>query len=253
MSAPDTLYAFCLPGGGQFDYPLSSAIGKNLFAGWFEPAEVDFVRRHLKPGDVVLDLGANAGLYTLLAARAVGPAGHVYAFEPGARALELLRHNVQINGATNVTIIDAAVSDKTGTASFAVARDTAYSSLADIDRDDQDVVEWKTVRTIRLDDAISEYGIPQATFIKMDVEGAEKLALDGASRLLARSTPLTILFEASDTNASAFGYTVSELLLTLRALGFSLSGFDRELNLRPVESLGTDVGGSVSNIVARRA
>jgi FkbM family methyltransferase len=251
MSDPDRLFPFRLPGGARFEYPLSTAVGKHLFAGWFEPAEVGFVYKRLKPGDVVLDLGANAGLYTLIAARAVGQTGHVYAFEPDARALQLLRHNIAINDLANVTVIDAAVSDVTGEASFAEARDTALSSFADIGREDQQIVEWRTVKTIRLDDAITQYKIPPVTFIKMDVEGAEKRALDGAPKLLsAASLPFTILFEAFEENTLAFGYTVHELLEGLRVQGFSLYGFDKLLRLRPLERLGPDVGRSVYNFVA---
>jgi FkbM family methyltransferase len=251
VSDAQRIYTFTLPGGARFDYPLSSAIGEELFAGRFEPAELAFVCRHLKPGDVVLDLGANAGLYTLLAAQAVGERGHVYAFEPGSRALELLRRNIALNHLTNVTVIEAAVSNHTGEASFAVANDTALSSLADIGRADQQIATWQTVKTVRLDDAIAQYGMGAVSFIKMDVEGAEKLALDGAPHLLSRSSgPLTILFEAFEQNTRAFGYSVGELLDMLRLRGFSLHAFDRSLTLHPLDHLGPDVGTSIYNFVA---
>jgi FkbM family methyltransferase len=239
-----------LPDGARFEYPLASAIGKHLFAGRFEPAEVGFFRAHLHPGSVVLDLGANAGLYTVIAARAVGPRGHVYAFEPGERALALLRRNIAINHLTNVTVIEAAVSDVTGTASFAVATDTALGSLANTERDDQAIAGWQTVKTIRLDDAVTQHDLEVVDFIKIDVEGAEKLAFAGAPRLLARPAPLTILFEAFETNAHAFGYTVRELLDLLREYGFAIRGFDRFGRLREIDELGSEVGVSAYNFVA---
>jgi FkbM family methyltransferase len=253
LSRADRIYSFRLPGGARFDYPLASAIGRDLFAGGFEPAEVRFVREHLTVGDVVLDLGANAGLYTVLASRAVGEAGHVYAFEPGERALELLRHNIAINHLTNVTVIDAAVSDTTGQARFAVAKDTALSSLAAIERVDQEIARWETVRTVRVDDAAAEYGIGDVRFIKLDVEGAEKLALDGAAGVLSRGEgPLTILFEAFDQNTRAFGYTVREMLDSLEARGFALHGFDHAQVLHPIERLNEGIGTHIYNFVAYR-
>lgn len=251
ISRADRMYSFRLPCGARFSYPLDSAIGKYLFSGGFEATELAFARAHLKPGDVVLDVGANGGLYTVMAARAVGPGGHVYAFEPGDRALALLRHNVAINNLTNVTIIAAAVSNETGQASFAVAEDSALSSLADVDRGEQQIQSWATVETIRLDDAIERHGIPQASFLKVDVEGAEKLVFEGSSRLLSdASPPFMILFEAYDPNARAFGYTVAGLLDSLQELGYSLHGFDASGQLRPVEQFGAELGSAVYNFVA---
>ena len=248
---PNRIYSFTLPGGGRFDYPLSSAIGFDLFAGWFEPAEVAFVRRHLKRGDIVLDVGANAGLYTVVAARQVGDAGHVYAFEPDDRALALLRRNVAVNGLKNVTVIEAAVSDETGQRQFAAASDTALSSLAAIEREDQQIDAWRTVSTVRLDEAVDAHRIEAVTFLKIDVEGAEKLVLDGAPKLLARAPAgFTILFEAFERNAEAFGYTVRDLLQILRSKGFDVRGFDRTLQLQPLDALGPDIGKSVYNFVA---
>lgn len=248
---PHRVHAFTLPDGGRFEYPLSSAIGEQLFAGWFEPAEVAFARRHLQPGDVVLDVGANAGLYTVIAARAVGASGHVYAFEPDERALALLRRNVEVNGLKNVTVIEAAVSDETGERPFAAASDTALSSLAAIQRDDQQIEGWRTVRTVRLDDAIATHGIGGVRFLKIDVEGAEKLVLDGAANLLSRAPAgFTILFEAFERNAEAFGYTVRELLEILRSKGFDLRGFDPSLQLLPIDAGGSSIGKTVYNFVA---
>ncbi len=249
----DRPYTFRLPDGSRFEYPLASAIGMDLFTNRFEAAEIGFVRTHLAPGDVVLDLGANAGLYTLMASRLVGERGHVYAFEPGARAVALLRRNIELNRLTNVTVINAAVSNETGQAEFGEASDTAMSSLARIGRDAQEIQGWNTVRTVRLDDAIAEYGIRTPTFIKMDVEGAEKLALDGGPRTLADAPALTILFEAFDENARAFGYTVRDLLDLLEAQGFSLEGFDASLTLQPIGDLDArTLGQTVYNFVARK-
>ena len=250
---PDRIQAFTLPGGGRFEYPLASAIGEDLFAGWFEPAEVAFVVRHLRPGDVVLDVGANAGLYTVIAARAVGDTGHVYAFEPDQRAVALLRRNVALNGLKNVTVIEAAVSDQTGEREFAAASDIALSSLAAIQRDDQHIQGWRTVRTIRLDDAIASHAIAGVTFLKIDVEGAEKLVIDGAPNLLARAPEgFTILFEGFDRNTEAFRYTVRQLLELLQLEGFALQGFDPSLQLQPVDAGQLHTGTPIYNFVARK-
>lgn len=247
---PARVHTFNLPGGGRLEYPLATAVGADLFAGCFEPAELAFVSRHLKRGQVVLDVGANAGLYTVIAARIVGNTGHVFAFEPDNRAVALLRRNVALNGLTNVTVIEAAVSNETGQRQFAAASDIAMSSLAVTHRDDQQVQSWRTVEAIRLDDALRKYGIQGASFLKIDVEGAEKLVFEGASDLLAHAPAgFTVLFEGFEANAEPFGYSVRELLDLLSARGFSVAGFDAGGRLRSVRELSSGIGTTIYNFV----
>ena len=82
--------------------------------GTTEPELQEALAEHLKKGDVVYDLGANVGFYTLLSARLVGPEGHVYAFEPYPKSAETTRHNLAINGFDHATVINKAVADKPG-------------------------------------------------------------------------------------------------------------------------------------------
>ncbi len=252
FARPGRVHSFTLHHGLRFEYPLDSAIGGYLFAGGFEKAEIDFVRNHLQRGDVVLDIGANAGLYTIIAARLVGESGHIYAFEPGRDALTLLRNNIRINGLTNVTVIEAAVSNMTGRASFALATDSALSSLATTDRADQQIADWTTVTTIRLDDALRQHQIERVDFIKIDVEGAEGLVMRGAIDVLgAKDEPLTILFEAYDGNCRAFGDAVPDLLSDLKQCGFQLQCFCQS-KLVPLENVHAGIGSSVYNFVASK-
>ena len=81
---------------------------------WEKP-EMDFALRHVREGDTVIDVGANIGYHTLLLARKVGAAGHVYAFEPDASNCDILRNNVAANGYGNCTVVNKAVSDADGT------------------------------------------------------------------------------------------------------------------------------------------
>src|SRR5262249_15912979 len=82
----------------------------------YEPFETELLLGHLNPGDVVLDLGANLGYYTLLFARRVGPTGKVFAFEPDPDNFALLEENVARNGYDNMVLARKAASDKSGTA-----------------------------------------------------------------------------------------------------------------------------------------
>lgn len=136
--------------------------------GSYEMRQVLSVRAAVKPGMTVFDVGAHAGYYTLMFSRAVGPTGKVFAFEASPENAARLRHHLSINGLTNVEVVEAAVTDRTGTARF--TSDGYVGKLSDTGRE---------VRTVCLDD----YPLPD--LIKMDIEGAETMALSGASKLLS--------------------------------------------------------------------
>jgi hypothetical protein len=125
------LYRFRLADGLLFDYPLRSDIGRAMFlVKRFEPAELHFVARFLRPGMTFLDVGANGGLFSLVAARAVGAAGLVHAFEPAQTEFELLQHNLTLNGFTHVIANQVAVSDTIGQTRFAICQDGPTSPSA---------------------------------------------------------------------------------------------------------------------------
>jgi FkbM family methyltransferase len=243
---------FSLPDGSHFNYPLNSAIGRALFTGGFEIAEVEFMRKLLKPGDIVFDVGANGGLFTVIAAKKVGDSGHVYAFEPGERELELLRHNIEINHLKNVTVIAAAVGDKIGSTQLAISCDGALNSLRQTDHPKQQIEGWQPVKMLTLDSVIQEFKIPQVEFIKIDVEGAEKLVIAGANILLSSNTPPVILFESSDLNARCFGYAVRDLIAEFIENKYAINHFDESGYLTPICSEDPRLGKQIYNFIARK-
>lgn len=235
----------------KIQYPLNTSVGYGLFVGDFETMELDFVRKLLKPGDVVFDVGANAGVFTVLAGTKVGPKGRVCAFEPGTEAQALLKSNLRLNRLSNVTLFEGAVSDRAGTAKLAVAEDGALSSLARTGHHSQMVKEWREVPTTTLDDFVEKNGIAKIDFIKIDVEGAEKLVFEGARRLLKSFRGLTVLFEAYDLNSQSFGYSVEELLTSLRRDGIKLSYFGERGELVPIDRYESHFGREIYNFVAQ--
>ncbi len=249
---PDEIPVFSLPNSNMcIGYPIRSIVGRELFLGQFEPAELSFVRRTVPPGGVFLDIGANAGIFTVTAAELVGNMGHVYAFEPGTAEKDLLSLNIKRNKLENVTTVNCAVSNRSGDAEFAVSYDGAMNSLRKTDHPGQQIKEWRTVKTTTVDEFVLERSIPKVDFMKIDVEGAEKFVFEGARKLLVSSKNLTILFEASDLNAAAFGYTVKDFLSELRSGGLNLYYLDRDGSLIPV--IGDDVrfGNEIYNFVAK--
>ncbi len=244
---------FVLVDGSLFDCPLKTSIAAMLFMGNFENSEIDFVRRTLEPGNIFLDIGANAGIYTILASRLVGPTGHVYAFEPSRRELTLLRQNIAMNHLENVTVIESAVSNRSGSARLAIARDGGLNSFADTHRPDQQIEAWQEVETVSLDAFLKEHSIVNVDFIKMDVEGAEKLVFEGAAGVLESCHPTTILFEASDYNARGFGYTVKDLLDQFLDRRINLYVLGERGKLEPVTGFVPAYGNRIYNFVIRNA
>jgi FkbM family methyltransferase len=145
--------------------------------GTYEQDKVGLLRQFVKPGMVAYDVGANAGYYTLLLSRLVGPSGRVYAFEPLPENLVNLTHHVHVNGLRNCVVVEAAVSDKSGLAAFQPAASNSMGSLVEGDA-------MLRVPTVTIDSLVEMAGFLPPDFVKMDIEGAEVLALAGSQTVL---------------------------------------------------------------------
>ena len=189
--------------------------------GWFE-AEAPFVARLLRPGDRMIDIGANHGVYSLPAARAVGPSGRVWSFEPARKTAARLTASVKANALANMTIIEKALSDHEGEATLSVSANSELNTL-------HGKGTWAGAETIALTtlDAWAEAnGWPAVDFIKLDAEGEEPNVIRGGARLLERSSPL-IMFEIKHGDElhlslqdqfSVLGYRTFRLIPGLGAL-----------------------------------
>jgi FkbM family methyltransferase len=190
--------------------------------GSFEHFETDLALRDVAEGDVVVDVGANIGYYTLLFARRVGPGGHVYAFEPDPRNFELLRRNILQNGYTNVTCVPCAVSDCAGFGRLYRSADNRGDHRIYDSHDGREAID---TRCISLDDYF--VGVNRAVnFIKMDIQGAEAQALRGMCRLLARSPGVRIVTEFWPRGMTLCGDDPRKFLDELLALGFDVGVID---------------------------
>lgn len=171
-------------------WPLGAGHGLHAL-GVYEPAESRAFVGLTRPGDVVYDIGAHAGYYTALAGRLVGPAGRVVAFEPLPRNLAWLGRTIAANRLGNVRVIAAAVSDRTGKASFAVGAgdpDQSGSYMGRLTAGGDIPVE-----TLRLDEFVREGSEPPPALLKIDVEGAEVRVLAGARETIAACRPIIVL------------------------------------------------------------
>lgn len=146
--------------------------------GTYERVQQRSIARQLRSGSVFYDLGANVGLYSLLAA---SRGCKVIAFEPVPRNLTFLRQHLKLNGPTSIEVIDKAVSDFNGTSRFSDGPDPSQGALSDSDGYEVSVVSIDSLR------------LPTPDFIKIDVEGGEYHAMIGAQRTILASMPRIFL------------------------------------------------------------
>lgn len=201
-------------------------IGKTIFVnGVFEKAETLFVTSFLRQGMVFFDIGANLGYYTLLGAECVGSTGRVHSFEPSARMFSELQFNVSLNRLSeNCTLNQVAVSEKEGIAQFPQHKlgKEIYGSLAFQKYFQSTIIGYHEVKTIALDNYLAKHVIPAVDLIKIDIEGAELLALRGARRLLSRDNAPAIVLEIADILTQSFGYKGVEICKFLSAYGYEM-------------------------------
>jgi len=129
--------------------------------------------------DIVIDVGAHVGIFTVKAARAVGQGGLVIAIEPAPDNVELLRENVRINNLTNVVIVEEAVGDNKGEGKLYLSSKSYKHSTV------MAATRYTEVKMDTLDNIISGLNLAKVNFIKIDIEGAELQALAGARRTLS--------------------------------------------------------------------
>ena len=191
---------------------------RKCWLGSFEPEEQRRFVAFVRPGMTVYDLGANVGFYTLLASRLVGPRGRVVAVEPLPRNVRYLERHVVANGAANVTVVNAAVSDVPGLGRF-----TDDASASENHLDDRGSIP---VEMVTLEEIAKRHGPPD--LIKMDVEGAEHLVITGGKSLLRRQRPTIFLSLHTETARLA----CAELCLEL---GYAIAPLvsDEALQLNP--------------------
>jgi FkbM family methyltransferase len=193
-----------------------------LHNGCFEPLETELVMRVVRPGDVVLDLGANIGYYTLLFARLVGERGKVIAFEPDPNNFKLLHKNVCANGYQNVILLNKAVADTQGTVQLFLSEDNKGDHRLYDSGDNRSSI---FVETITIDEAISNI-TDRVDLIKMDIQGSEPRPLRGMCQTLANNPDVQLISEFWPISFDRTGHKALEYLDELRRLGFDLWNID---------------------------
>jgi len=199
----------------------------NLSGGNYEAFTMELFKSHLRPGMTVVDGGAHIGLYSLLAAQLVGSSGKVYSFEPDPYSYQCLVFNIFQNNYWNINAIPKAVSNKQGNTVFYQSSGTISSSI--IDRDlPRSLFRGNSVKKILIQSTTLDLELETSSvdLIKLDIEGAEPLAIEGMSKIINNNRPL-VLFTEINPSALYSSKTSPEVFIrSLKEFGFDIAFID---------------------------
>ena len=196
----------------ELTFPEDAGWEMLYYRGTFETGTTDVISQLLRPDDVVFDIGANLGWYTIHS-RNIAPMGECHAFEPVGFIYKKLIRNLEINNISNKTYTqNVAVGDKVKAEVTLYTFEELYhghSSLSKLDRDD--FKEFKAPMTT-LDEYVDTQGITRLDLIKMDTEGAELNVLKGANKILRRNNPPVWIIELNMETSAKFRHTPTQIL-----------------------------------------
>lgn len=186
-----------------------------------EKTSVDIVKKEVKQGDIVIDVGANIGYYTLLFAKLVGPTGHVYSFEASPKNCKILQKNIEANNYKNVTLIQKAVSNKDEQISFYTSpKHTSENFLFKPNIAHEEI----KIQAVTLDNYFENQN--KIDFMKIDIAGAESLALERMDSILKRNNNMKIIQEWWPNAIRKHGKEPDKHLNYLIKLGYKIYEID---------------------------
>jgi FkbM family methyltransferase len=181
---------------------------------WIDPMDRrwddDFLKSYLRPGETVIDAGANVGSLAVLAAAVVGPRGRVYAIEPHPLIFSYLKKNISLNRFSNVATFNVALGNRE---QFVMFSDCRTDDQNKVSRESGLLVSMKKLDDLGIQDQ-------QISLLKIDVEGYEKFVIQGAAETLKRVS--CIYFESGEEQNRRNGYSTRDILRLLETAGFAV-------------------------------
>ena len=197
----------------------------------FEPDTIFFVKDYLATDNIVFDVGANVGYFSMLFSRLVGKDGKVYAFEPASFPFRLLEQNRHINKLDWLEIYNLCLGEENCDIEINAGEPglEVYNSLAPIVHSSADtcLFEKETVKMIRGDELIAEKQISHIDLMKIDVEGAELLVLKGLGDSFKSRVIDTVVVELTQEMSRQFGYSVKDVISYLENFGYDWYRLER--------------------------
>lgn len=208
--------------------------GGIAFNFWSKPhlerQKLSFILRFAVPGITFLDVGANAGLFSLAVANKLkDDPGAIYAFEPCEATFGLLQANRKLNSLARIQVFRLALSDfeDAGALEVNASLKGGLNTLGRASHFDSEIVAQQTVPVTTLDSFLFAQGIARVDLMKVDVEGAERLVFSGARNLLSQADAPLILYEGYSWCTAGFGYHPVEIMWQLEQFGFELFTIDQ--------------------------
>jgi FkbM family methyltransferase len=229
-----------LPQFKMYVDPMEAAVSKSIFLHkeW-EPFESNLFCHSISEGDIVLDIGAHIGWYSLLASARVGKRGKVYAFEPEPKSFSILSRNIKLNYITNIVLVNKALSNSSGSEQLFVnlyKKGPSNYQMWPIDNEDSISID-----VITLDEYLKDKHVD---VIKIDAEGYEVKVFRGAEKVLSENPELVIFSEYWPEGLRGAGDSPEEYIDIISKHGFCIQkiengelekiSYREALNLREV-------------------
>ena len=187
----------------------------------WEPNEAKIIKSALREGDVFLDLGANVGYFSLLAAQVVGATGKVYAFEAQPAICVQLKENVNLNGFVNVQIMNLAIADRISDFIVEDVSGLGNRGAAMLIPREPGMPVIKVAGTT-IDEFCRSQQVKDVGLIKMDIEGSEMLALKGMRDLLSTPNAPDMLCEINEPLLKRMGSSGNEIYSYMSGMGYQM-------------------------------
>ncbi|HOS48124.1 MAG TPA: FkbM family methyltransferase [Bacteroidia bacterium] len=203
-----------------------SVLSETIYVGRFENAELDFVKRYLRKGDVFMDIGANIGLFTTVGASKVGAGGKVYSFEPVKKTYSRLEENVNINSFANVSLFNAGLSNSDGELEMTTSAEgfDAWNSFGKPTAGSNFIKE--KVSIFKIDSWTKNQNVSNVNLAKIDVEGWECNVMIGGESFFSAENAPDLLVEFTEENCKNAGFTCAGLYDILAKYGYQMFLFD---------------------------
>lgn len=205
--------------------PASNFGSRLISEGVYETDTLEKIQAGLKPGNTFIDLGANEGYFSILASKIVGATGYVHCIEPQKRLSEVIAKNIALNHCENIKHHPYLIAASSGLSSMVLTPSINTGASGAIKSNRSWLWKKQEVMSITLDELFADYKTKHSiALIKIDIEGFELFALQGATRLLKEQIIQKVLIEIHPERMNAIGQNIHELTMLLNSFGYKQNG-----------------------------